>query len=793
MKRRDESWRKFECDVAEALRLSGYEVQQDVSLGAGQTDILATKTQSRLTTRLLVECKHSLRGRPVSINDVENFCGRVITLRSGDLVEGGLLVSNTPFTRQARALVTQRFIELLTFDDLLCGVLDFRPYLRDFCASFDRSHLSRNFVRPRLTDFIRDPGDHEEHRARSSVTDDSVIYDGRTFLRSWLEDYERSRICVLGDYGAGKTSLCMWLTTELGQEHLSNPIDCPVPLLIPLHRFTKQLDVRSLLTDFVANECGIGNFQYEALLYLINRGRVVLILDGFDEMARAVDREIRYQTIAELSTICTESAKLILTGRPSYFPTQDELLQVVAGADLHSDLYSAARSAVDELVTYDLVQLLPFTAEQVRDYVAQYFSDEDERTEMLRYIDTTYNLLDLASRPVLLDMMVKSLPRLTRRKSTAPSTIVNAANLYDVYTGLWVDREEKKGYFRRLIRKADKLRFMEELAFQMLLDARSSILPSNLGTPIREFFRVEDSQVEYFSHDIRTCSFLRRGPDGYTFVHRSFQEFFSARKLVAELRKPSPDAWAVRLMPFEVLRFSAELLASAPSDVSESLRALTRTRTSDFLEHNAVVVLLLAGATLPERIESDYGMPLDVLRAYAALWIGDSRGAQRFHEFLHRAILPALRAYSESESERGVSRFQAEDLAADAFYSLLPWFRSQPLQPLRWIVERARVFTRHDTFRTILEARRMEHLEIEFPDVSTSSSSPDVTYDRAEFWTEVQNALNPAEFEVIAKIYVEGFSVAELATAGGESEVALRQKVGRIRLKLSKVLKGLER
>ena len=53
-------------------------------------------------------------------------------------------------------------------------------------------------------------------------------------------------------------------------------------------------------------------------------------------------------------------------------------------------------------------------------------------------IRSIYDLLDLAHHPLLLDMIVRTLPRLREGQS------INAASLYTAYTNLWVDREEKK-------------------------------------------------------------------------------------------------------------------------------------------------------------------------------------------------------------------------------------------------------------------------------------------------------------------------------------------------------------
>jgi formylglycine-generating enzyme required for sulfatase activity len=107
--------------------------------------------------------------------------------------------------------------------------------------------------------------------------------------------------------------------------------------------------------------------------------------------------------------------------------------------------------------------------------------------------------------------------------------------LYQVYTGLWLEREERKG--RTLITSADKRLFMQQLALEMLRREELSIHYSRLPERVRAHFHLEKAhEIDYFDHDIRTCSFLNRDPAGnYKFAHRSFGEFFVAQWLAPRL------------------------------------------------------------------------------------------------------------------------------------------------------------------------------------------------------------------------------------------------------------------
>jgi formylglycine-generating enzyme required for sulfatase activity len=71
----------------------------------------------------------------------------------------------------------------------------------------------------------------------------------------------------------------------------------------------------------------------------------------------------------------------------------------------------------------------------------------------------------------------------------------------------------------------------------MLRRQELSIHYSKIPERVREHFHLEKAQeIDYFEHDIRTCSFLIRDPDGnYRFSTKSFGEFFVAQWLAPRL------------------------------------------------------------------------------------------------------------------------------------------------------------------------------------------------------------------------------------------------------------------
>lgn len=789
------TWKKFERHVEQIFKLAGYEVEYDTLTKGGQTDLIATKSLGPLTTRLLVECKYSDIGKSVGIDAVENFSGRIISLRSDDIIDAGMLVTNTSFTRNARAFTQKSYLILMTVDQLYSIIFDFRPYLIALIEDFERSRLNTTFVRPLMDSFNYDDiitstddssGNNQDHE------EDKI--DIIEFCDKWLTIQESKRLCLLGDYGTGKTSFCQWYTMHRAKKNLGNLDNEPIPLLIPLHRFTISVDIDALVTDFLVNQCQIGNFRLNAFQFLLEQGRFLIILDGFDEMARHVDREVRYQTIAELSKLARGASKVILTGRPSYFPTDEELVEALGGSE-QTELYAAARNAYNELVDYDFYKVRLFSINQIREFVLKSVGDPKQSERILTYIEKRYDLFDLASRPVLLDMIVKSLPRLL---SIEPLTTVNAAKLYDIYTGLWLDREYKKGEFRKLIRKDDKLRFMEELSFQLFVEDKHSLPYIKIGEPIRDFFKITDTELDYFSHDIRTCSFLHRLPlQGYTFAHRSFQEFFVAKKLLRAVKLKDPSPWNVRHLPVDIVRFVSELISEEDDKVKKLLSAWSDSNFEEIQIKNCLLVALLTGAEIFPSMLELYQMDSTILRGYAAFKIGDDSGSTKFIEYLYYIILNLIDLMRYRLLKL---KIDPDDMIGDVFFQANKLIKTQSLKTAKELdlffkkiiiglaKEREKTMKDDVNIEDFIRECRDKGIFIDPDSLMSTYDTPLKAIESSQIIDVCMASLNEMERKIINYYYFEEKSLVDIAKIIKKHPNTVRALLSRIHIRLKRIL-----
>ena len=148
----------------------------------------------------------------------------------------------------------------------------------------------------------------------------------KEYVDGFLES-EYKALLILGDYGSGKTSFCYIYTLELLDNFLQGKSGF-LPILIKLRGYNKAVGVTQLLTDYFVNDLGINNFNILSLKLLLKNINVVLIFDGFDEIAKKVDFDIKYDVLKEICSLAEKETKIIVTCRPNYFQNTSEFEQI---------------------------------------------------------------------------------------------------------------------------------------------------------------------------------------------------------------------------------------------------------------------------------------------------------------------------------------------------------------------------------------------------------------------------------------------------------------------------------
>ena len=437
----------------------------------------------------------------------------------------GWLVTARRISRAARDEVEKaenRNLACYTFDELLDQDADFTAYLDWLETEITSRGIDTKYVPLACTKEEIDP----DTQRKIGVSH----YDGRDgwiegYIDLWLDDPVKEHISVLGEFGTGKTWFAMhyaWMALQRYRDAKSRGLERPrLPLVIPLRDYAKAVSVESLFSEFFFRKHEIPLAGYSAFEQLNRMGKFLLIFDGFDEMAAKCDRQQTINNFWELAKAVVPGAKVILTCRTEHFPEAKE-----GRALLNAELQASTTILTGETPQFEVLELEKFNDEQIR----QALSFQTEATTVEKVMGNP-QLLDLARRPVMTELILEALPDIEAGKP------VDMSRIYLYAVRRKIERDIKAE--RTFTSLADKLYFLCELSWEMLSTDQMSLNYRGFPDRIRSLFGSivqEEKDLDHWHYDMMGQTMLIRNADGdYTPAHRSLLEFFVAYKFAAEL------------------------------------------------------------------------------------------------------------------------------------------------------------------------------------------------------------------------------------------------------------------
>ncbi|WP_026735233.1 pentapeptide repeat-containing protein [Fischerella sp. PCC 9605] len=356
------------------------------------------------------------------------------------------------------------------------------------------------------------------------------------YIDRWLDDPDKKHISVLGEFGTGKTWFAFhyaWTALKRYQEAKKQGTPRPrLPLLIPLRDYTKALNVENVLAWFFFS---IHNIPLTNLVFkqLNSMGKLLLIFDGFDEMAGKVDRRKVIDNFWELAKVVETGAKVILTCRAEHLPKIEKGRSLLNAALLDSIETEQPTSTRKLGPQFEVLELQILSNGQIRQMLRSRLQDktQGERDAIVEQVTRNHKLLDLARRPVMIDLILDALPKI---EADQP---VDLSHIYLLAVREKMARDIKAE--RTFTSPADKLYFLCELSWEMFVTDQMQLNYRNFPDRIRRLFGSivqEPEEIDHWSYDMMGQSMLTRNADGdYELAHRSFLEFFIAYKLAAQL------------------------------------------------------------------------------------------------------------------------------------------------------------------------------------------------------------------------------------------------------------------
>jgi len=420
------------------------------------------------------------------------------TLTSHLIYGGEPAAPNLVAAARARGVRLRSFVEYQ-------GLLDLRDYVRRQTEALaaDRLYPPSLYLPQR-------------YRLRGERDDDAPRSDLLGRVVDWLGADAARFVLILGDFGRGKTFLLRELARTL-------PARLPglTPVLVDLRRMEKAHSVDELVASHLV-AAGQERFDVAAFRYMLRSGRIVLLFDGFDELALRVTYETAAAHLERLLEAVDGQAKIVVSSRTQHFLSHHQVRGVL-GARV--ELLPASRIAEVE----------DFTPADIREFLVRLYDGDTARAaERLELIHDIRDLLGLSRNPRMLGF-IAGLDAERLRAARSGDGTITSADLYAVLIDSWLRHEEDRARPQGsapTLSAEHRRAAVTALALVSWRGAGRLIgvgeLTEATGAVLADLARIglDDNQA---AHMIGSGSLLTRTEDGaFTFIHQSVMEFLIA-------------------------------------------------------------------------------------------------------------------------------------------------------------------------------------------------------------------------------------------------------------------------
>lgn len=566
----------FRDRVARSLALSGYEPSDAITLSRGAIDFIGQRTDplhvakiavccwpeasSAVAREMFEECIAEARAKLPSLGCVELLICHAGAL-PGDLMHAHDGIGAT---------------RLISLSDLEATGTRYRDYLKGVGKKY-RSYLARTFVdldaAPRLA----------QHAG-------PIRNVAETLSRQLLKG-ETQFAFLLGDFGSGKTTIGEQIHRIASERYLAGQTT-----IFPMIFYLRTLALFATEEKFLQHQISESAPGVPPTLLdeMRQRGEVLFILDGFDEVASnstLQERKFYFSRIFELAARCD---RLLLTSRPTVFTNFGELNALVDdilalkrepvqsfrhsrrrsdrergqsqehNANLLSQRYAPSKVQRFPMERTLVAALLPLEEHKILEFFApheQTIKSRHKKTpeEVYKILLDVYDLTDILTRPLLLEMFIFLLVD-GDIDLDDPQLEVGAVWLYQQYIERHLARENERSPY---LPKPARRDFAAAAASAMLraggtLEASFGAIEAIVRQMAPESFANIDMNLEFekIVTDVRNSGFLTITPDDkVAFTHKSFMEFFIADTIYQKISNREYVEELDEALNYEILQF----------------------------------------------------------------------------------------------------------------------------------------------------------------------------------------------------------------------------------------------
>jgi hypothetical protein len=323
-------------------------------------------------------------------------------------------------------------------------------------------------------------------------------------------DLPAGNLVIEGIVGQGKSIFMRYLAASI----LNIEPPSVIPAFIELRTITSKRSISDTISIFL-NSIGVKHTS-DTFDYLASSGKLILILDGFDE----IPSELVSDTILELEVLQTKhpELKIIVSSRP--------------------------RSHIQNVVGFKVLELVPLSADDYDPFVSKLISSATKRFDVIEALrDCSDSIQGIIHTPLMLTLVVI----IYQTEKEIPSTL---SDFFDKLFGIVFTKHDrlKAGFNRQHHSGLSERRLKQLFEAFCFMTIQHGAGRSLSGASFDKAF---DDAVKYipeckcendaFRKDIVkvACLMLEEGLDTTTFLHKSILDYHAAA-FVRDL----PDATA---------------------------------------------------------------------------------------------------------------------------------------------------------------------------------------------------------------------------------------------------------
>jgi WD40 repeat protein len=474
--------------------------------GNDQIDFIVDHQRLGLSHQALVKCVSVEIDRMIAYEIIAHFVG----LKQVYPGFKNIVISKNELKNDIKMLLCQNEIDSMSYGEIVEEIVPLQKTMKLYLDRYDQWKIDHwqgknAYIHSEI---------QLEDQSRHSAVD---------FIDKWSRAEDENILILLGDLGTGKTTTGRYLCQQWAKKYLEDSYQHPAPLYIELDKSMKDKSFEQIIDTYFFHT----GFQSGNIFRFWMKGKIIIVIDAFDVIVEGSDWD-KVEEKFNAFQPRNNQAKLILICRTHYFKSIDEQNNNISEPVTETRLYKQTKRK-----TSRFVYIREFSKEQIIKYLGYFRSTPENDFEKIQSIlDLNRADNSISYRPLTLDMIVRSFPQLDQN---IPLSLID---IYDTYTRIWIERKEIENV-RHIMNEQVKYEMMLQMAWFMWKRSANAISLEELN----KLIHIHDSdKAKYVFNHSMTASYLERNDQNeFSFKHKSFQEFFLARKLMDSFIKRNVD------------------------------------------------------------------------------------------------------------------------------------------------------------------------------------------------------------------------------------------------------------